>query len=323
MVHVIATDETDAWKSEALTALGGGACVAIPTETVYGLAADATNGIAIARIFEMKGRPRFNPLICHVADIAMAQGIGEMNATAMRLAGRFWPGPLTLVVPVRPDSKISELVTAGLSTIGLRCPGGSSRRLIAAFGRPLAAPSANRSGRISPTTAAHVAQEFAGTDLVILDAGPCEVGIESTILKVEDDRLVLLRPGAITAQEIEAASGLAVESATGGAIQAPGMMASHYAPDASVVLNATRCPPGAGLLAFGDGRGRWRDDAAIMRNLSAGGDLREAAANLYRMLKEIDAARPALIAVEPIPGAGLGAAINDRLNRAAAPREPA
>lgn len=323
MVHVIAADETDAWKSEALAALGGGACVAIPTETVYGLAADATNGIAVARIFEMKGRPRFNPLICHVADIAMAQGIGEMNATAMRLAGRFWPGPLTLVVPVRPDSKISELVTAGLSTIGLRCPGGPSRRLIAAFGRPLAAPSANRSGRISPTTAAHVAQEFAGTDLIVLDAGPCDVGIESTIVRVEDDRLVLLRPGAITAQELGAATGMAVEQPAGGAIEAPGMMASHYAPEAAVILDAVQCPPGAGLLAFGGGEGRSRQASSIMRNLSAAGDLREAAANLYRMLKEIDAAHPALIAVEPIPRAGLGVAINDRLNRAAAPREPA
>ncbi len=322
MVHVIATDETDAWEREALTALGSGACVAIPTETVYGLAADATNGIAVARIFEMKGRPRFNPLICHVCDIAMAQGIGEMDATATRLAGRFWPGPLTIVVPLRPASGISELVTAGLSTIGLRCPGGPSRRLIAAFGRPLAAPSANRSGRISPTTAAHVAQEFAGTDLIVLDAGPCEVGIESTIVKVEDDRLVLLRPGAITAQELQAATGLPVESATGAAIQAPGMMASHYAPEAAVMLNAVRCPPGAGLLAFGGGEGRSRDEASIMRNLSAVGDLREAAAHLYRMLKEIDAAHPALIAVEPIPEAGLGLAINDRLSRAAAPRKP-
>jgi len=323
MVHVIATDETAGWKSEALAALGGGACVAIPTETVYGLAGDATNGIAVARIFEMKGRPRFNPLICHVCDTAMAARLGEMNATATRLAEVFWPGPLTLVVPLRSGSGISELVTAGLPTIGLRCPGGPSGSLIADFGRPLAAPSANRSGRISPTTAAHVAQEFAGTDLVILDAGPCEVGIESTILKVEHDRLVLLRPGAITAREIEAATGMAVEQPAGDAIEAPGMMASHYAPDAAVILNASHCPPGAGLLAFGDGKGRSRGGAAIMRNLSAGGDLREAAANLYRMLKEIDAARPALIAVEPIPGAGLGAAINDRLNRAAAPREPA
>ncbi|HSO47480.1 MAG TPA: L-threonylcarbamoyladenylate synthase, partial [Rhizobiaceae bacterium] len=184
--------------AQALQVLQAGGCVGVPTETVYGLAADATNGLAVARIFEMKGRPRFNPLICHVADIAMAGRFGAMDATARRLAARFWPGPLTLVVPSAPDSGISELATAGLGTIGLRCPDSAARALIAAFGRPLAAPSANRSGRISPTTAFHVAEEFRDADLLVLDGGPCREGIESTIVKVDADRLVLLRPGSVT-----------------------------------------------------------------------------------------------------------------------------
>lgn len=321
MTTVLAIDDNS--LAAAKSRLDNGECVAIPTETVYGLAGDATNGIAVARIFEMKGRPRFNPLICHVADTDMAEQYGSFDAASLRLAKAFWPGPLTLVVPLRPENGISELATAGLATIGLRCPAGPARELISRLGRPLAAPSANRSGRISPTTAAHVAAEFSGSDLLVLDGGPCTVGIESTIVRVEPHRLVLLRPGAVTAADLESASGLSVVGYEGKAIEAPGMMASHYAPDASVVTGVTLCPPAAALLAFGPGKNRDRSAAGSVLNLSEKGDLREAAANLYAMLKRLDATRPPLIAVEAIPDTGLGLAINDRLARAAAPREAA
>jgi L-threonylcarbamoyladenylate synthase len=321
MARILAMGEAAA--REAAQRLAEGGCVAIPTETVYGLAADATNGLAVARIFEMKGRPRFNPLICHVASVGMAERHGAMDAAAKKLAARFWPGPLTLVVPSLPANAISDLATAGLTTIGLRCPDSSARGLIEAYGRPLAAPSANRSGRISPTTARHVADEFRDTDLLILDGGPCREGIESTIVKVEPKRLVLLRPGTVTAEELERESGLPVIAASGNSIEAPGMMASHYAPDAGLQMNVARCPQGAALLAFGEGAGREREGASAMLNLSPAGDLREAAANLYAMLKRLDAGHPSLIAVEPVPMEGLGIAINDRLSRAAAPREAA
>jgi L-threonylcarbamoyladenylate synthase len=319
MTTVLAINDNSLAAAKARLAEGD--CVAIPTETVYGLAADATNGVAVARIFEMKGRPRFNPLICHVADTAMAERYGAFDSVSLKLAGAFWPGPLTLVVPLRPKSGISELATAGLASVGLRCPAGPARELVERFGRPLAAPSANRSGRISPTTAAHVAAEFSGTDLLVLDGGPCPVGIESTIVRVEPGRLVLLRPGAVTAADLEAASGLAVVGHQGKAIEAPGMMASHYAPDAAVITGVTLCPPAAALLAFGPGANRDRSAAGSVLNLSEKGDLREAAANLYAMLKRLDATRPPLIAVETIPDTGLGLAINDRLARAAALRE--
>jgi L-threonylcarbamoyladenylate synthase len=321
MARIAALD--DDGKAQALQRLARGDCVAIPTETVYGLAGDATNGLAVARIFEMKGRPRFNPLICHVCDVEMASRHGEMGPVARKLAAAFWPGPLTLVVPAITASGISELATAGLGTIGLRCPDSGSRQLIARFGKPLAAPSANRSGRISPTTAQHVAEEFAGADLLVLDGGPCREGIESTIVKVEGNALSLLRPGSITAEQLEAVSGLPVALSTGKTIEAPGMLASHYAPHAMVENNVTACPAGAALLAFGPGKNRYRSGAAAMLNLSPQGDLREAAANLYAMLKELDAGKPKLIVVEPIPNHGLGIAINDRLSRAAAPREAA
>jgi len=321
MARIAAQD--DDGKAQALQRLARGECVAIPTETVYGLAGNATDGEAVARIFEMKGRPRFNPLICHVSDVQMAQRYGEMGKVARDLAAAFWPGPLTLVVPAIEASGISQLATAGLDTIGLRCPDSSARRLIADFGKPLAAPSANRSGRISPTTAQHVAQEFPETDLLVLDGGPCREGIESTIVKVGANSLWLLRPGSITAGQLEAASGLPVTLFAGKGIEAPGMMASHYAPQAMVETNVTACPAGAALLAFGPGTNRYRSGAAAMLNLSPTGDLREAAANLYAMLKELDAGKPKLIVVEPIPNHGLGIAINDRLSRAAAPREAA
>jgi L-threonylcarbamoyladenylate synthase len=321
MTAILAIDE--AALAEAQARLEAGDCVAIPTETVYGLAADATNGIAVARIFEMKGRPRFNPLICHVSGLAMAERYGIFDAASRRLAEAFWPGPLTLVVPVRQDSGISELATAGLATAGLRCPAGPARDLIARFGRPLAAPSANRSGRISPTSARHVVEDFAATDLLVLDGGACTVGIESTIVRVETDRLVLLRPGAVSATELQSVTGLPVTMHHGKAIEAPGMMASHYAPDAAVRTEVTACPAGAALLAFGPPDGRDRSAAAVTLNLSESGDLREAAANLYAMLKRLDATGNTLIAVEPVPATGLGIAVNDRLARAAAPREAA
>lgn len=305
-------------RAAALDALAAGDCVAIPTETVYGLAADATNGRAVAKIFAMKGRPGFNPLICHVSDIGMAREHGEIGTTAALLAEAFWPGPLTLVVPRRQGSAIHDLCTAGLDTVGLRCPVGVSRDLIAGFGRPLAAPSANRSGRISTTTAAHVAEEYPGDPLIVLDAGPCRVGLESTIVKVGEDRLTLLRPGAITRDDLEGASGLPVVLPQGGRIEAPGMLESHYAPQAPLRAGVRDCPPGAALLAFGKRGGR--EGAATILNLSEAGDLTEAAANLYAMLKALDAGNPTLIAVEPVPEGGLGAAINDRIRRAAAPR---
>jgi L-threonylcarbamoyladenylate synthase len=321
MARIAAQDQDG--KAQALQRLASGECIAIPTETVYGLAGDATNGMAVARIFEMKGRPRFNPLICHVSDVEMASRYGHMGTVARDLAAAFWPGPLTLVVPAIAASGISELATAGLATIGLRCPDSGARRLIADFGKPLAAPSANRSGRISPTTAQHVAEEFADADLLVLDGGPCREGIESTIVKVAGNELSLLRPGSITADQLEAASGLPVALSTGKTIEAPGMLASHYAPQAMVETNVTACPAGAALLAFGKGKDRYRSGACAMLNLSQSGDLREAAANLYAMLKQLDAGKPKLIVVEPIPNHGLGLAINDRLSRAAAPREAA
>ncbi|MEM7462795.1 MAG: L-threonylcarbamoyladenylate synthase [Pseudomonadota bacterium] len=308
---------------EAVNALAAGNYVAIPTETVYGLAADATNGTAVAKIFELKNRPHFNPLICHVSDLDMAERYGLLNQTCRVLAEKFWPGPLTIVIPVNPSGGVHELVIAGLETIGLRCPSGISRRIIEGFGKPLAAPSANKSGRISPTTAQHVADEFHDQDLLIVDGGACEVGIESTIVKVEADRLVLLRPGAITAEEIQLVTGLAVEAASTDVIEAPGMMTSHYAPNAAMQLEVTKCPEDAGLLAFSNGIGKKRDGAMRVMNLSESGDLREAAANLYHHLKVLDGLEPELIAVEPIPFGGLGDAINDRLARAAAENDNA
>jgi len=307
--------------ASAVAELARGQCVGMPTETVYGLAADATNGLAVARIFEMKGRPRFNPLIAHVADVGMARGHGVFDATAEKLAAAFWPGPLTLVLPRQPRSPIHDLVTAGLGTVALRMPRGVAHDIIAALGRPLAAPSANRSGRVSPTSAAHVAAEFPGTDLLVLDGGPSPVGIESTVVRPLPDRIVLLRPGSVTAAELAEASGLPVVAADAGAgISSPGMLASHYAPNAALRLEITACPPGAALLAFGDGAGRDRRRAATVVNLSETGDLREAAANLYRHLKALDATGPELICAEPVPETGIGVAINDRLRRAAAPR---
>ena len=292
--------------------LRAGGIVAFPTETVYGLGADATNSDAVLKIYETKGRPRFNPLIVHVADLEMAKSLVEMSPLAERLA-RFWPGPLTLVLPKRRDATLSDLVTAGLDTVGIRIPGHPlALALIRAAGLPLAAPSANPSGKLSPTAAAQVRTAFAGL-VPVLDGGPSQSGIESTILAVDGDTVTQLRAGALAREEIETLLGQPVALARAGdAIAAPGMLASHYAPNAKLRLNATLPRPGEAYLGFAAG--------PATLNLSPGGDLREAARNLFAMLHELDASAAA-IAVAPIPHTGLGEAINDRLKRAAAPRD--
>lgn len=309
----------------ALDALRRGDPVAIPTETVYGLAADATNPVAIASIYEAKGRPSFNPLIAHVSDLDMARSHVSFSPLAERLAEAFWPGPLTLVLPLRDTGKIHPLATAGLGTAAVRMPEGFARELIAAFGRPLAAPSANRSGRVSPTTAQHVNDDLGDRIGLILDGGRCRVGVESTILAVDGTHLRLLRPGGLPVEMIEAAAGVAVERSRPqsgkDAIIAPGMLASHYAPDAALRLNATEARPGEAVIRFGGIALTGEDQAKAVMDLSASGDLREAAGNLFDLLKRADACGATGIAVAPVPGDGLGEAINDRLNRAAAPRK--
>lgn len=306
----------------AVEALATGHPIAIPTETVYGLAADATNPAAITAIYETKGRPRFNPLICHMADLRMAERHAVFDPLSRRLAERFWPGPLTLVLPLRKDSAIHALATAGLDTVGVRVPKGFTTRVITAFGRPLAAPSANRSGRISPTTAEHVDQDLGEKIPLILDGGPCGVGVESTIVKIEDDVIRLLRPGGIAVGDIEVATGQRVirPETAGATIEAPGMLASHYAPDAPIRLDAVSVRPDEALITFGDLQVAGAHHARRVLNLSPAGDLAEAAANLFGYLKQADAAGAAGIAVVTIPATGLGEAINDRLQRAAAPR---
>ncbi|WP_108000835.1 L-threonylcarbamoyladenylate synthase [Mycoplana dimorpha] len=323
MAQVIDTRaEPQAALSRAMDVLGRGLPVAIPTETVYGLAADATNPAAIARIYETKGRPRFNPLIAHVADLAMAERHARFDPLSRRLAEAFWPGPLTLVLPGRPDSPIHSLARAGLDTIGLRVPTGFAHRLIAAFDRPLAAPSANTSGRISPTTAAHVTADLGDRIELILDGGPAGVGLESTILKVVDGTVHLLRPGGLNISEIEALTGSPVirPKGAGATIEAPGMLASHYAPEAGVRLNATEVRPGEALIRFGGRALPGEAKASIVLDLSPSGDLREAAANLFGFMQQADATGAGSIAFSSIPATGLGEAINDRLERAAAPR---
>jgi L-threonylcarbamoyladenylate synthase len=310
----------------ALALLEAGEIVAIPTETVYGLAGDATNGKAVARIFEAKGRPRFNPLIAHVSGIVMANEFAVFDPLSERLAQAFWPGPLTLVLPLAKGAAIHPLVTAGLDTIALRMPQGFGAGLIARFGRPLAAPSANSSGRITSTTAEAVEADLGEKIPLIVDGGPTAVGLESAIVKVEGGTLRLLRPGGIAAEVIEAAAGRPLlRGATAGieaaSIEAPGMLASHYAPGAAVRTGATSVLPGEALLAFGPRRAENSDKAVAILNLSPSGDLSEAAANLFSSLQHLDRSGAKTIAVEPIPTSGLGEAINDRLSRAAAPRD--
>lgn len=323
MAEVIDTvEDPDHALERARDVLGRGLPVAIPTETVYGLAADATDPQAIARIYETKGRPRFNPLICHVADLAMAERHAHFDPVSRQLAEAFWPGPLTLILPVRAGTPIHPLARAGLDTVGIRVPTGFSSRLLATFDRPLAAPSANTSGRISPTTAEHVEADLGHAIELILDAGPCRVGLESTILKVTDGEIRLLRPGGLDVADIEKLTGRTVirPQTAGAAIEAPGMLASHYAPNAGVRLDATDVAPGEALIRFGGKPLAGEEKAAIVLDLSPGGDLREAAANLFGHMQRADAAGARTIAFAPIPRSGLGEAINDRLERAAAPR---
>ncbi|MEF2070484.1 L-threonylcarbamoyladenylate synthase [Consotaella aegiceratis] len=307
---------------QAASCLRDGGLVAIPTETVYGLAADATNGPAVAHIFEAKGRPRFNPLICHVDSFAMAAAIVTFDPVAERLATAFWPGALTLVLPARSGSDIHPLVSGGLPTLAVRSPRGIALDLIAELGRPVAAPSANPSGRVSPTTAEHVRRGLDGRIDMILDGGPCPMGLESTIVKPAGDHLLLLRAGAVAVEDIEAAAGLpVVRVAPGAAVQAPGQLASHYAPAGLVRLDVQFVEPGEHLIAFGPDPIEGQDAAAAVINLSPTGDLREAAATLFSALTAFDRPEVIRIAVAPVPSHGLGEAINDRLHRAAAPRD--
>lgn len=296
----------------AAALLAQGQTVAMPTETVYGLAADARLSDAVARIYAAKDRPSFNPLIVHVASVNQARGLAVFDAQAERLATQFWPGPLTLVLPLRPEAGLSDLVTAGLTTVGLRMPAHPvAQALLAAFGGPVAAPSANPSGRISPTSAQHVMQGLAGRVAAVLDGGICPVGVESTIV-APGQPTRLLRPGGIPVEALVACLGEPLAAPANTAIAAPGMMASHYAPAAQVRLNATQADPGEWHIGFGPVTGD--------ETLSATGDLAEAATRLFATLHRADASgRP--IAVAPIPDHGLGLAINDRLRRAAAPRE--
>ncbi|MBO0903650.1 L-threonylcarbamoyladenylate synthase [Jiella sonneratiae] len=306
-------------RAEAL--LSAGELVALPTETVYGLAGDSTLGGAVAAIFEAKGRPRFNPLICHVSGLDMAERIAVFDDLARSLAARFWPGPLTLVLPAAAASPVHPLAMAGLSTVALRMPRGVVARLAGRLGRPIVAPSANPSGRVTGTSAEAVARGLSGRIPLILDGGPSPVGIESTILRPEAGRLVLLRAGALPRAAIEAATGRAVEGPeAGAAIAAPGGLASHYAPAGRVRLGATSVEPGEFVVAFGPKRPEGLERAAAIVNLSPRGDLKEAAANLFAALSAFDSADVERIAVAPIPEEGLGEAINDRLRRAAAPR---
>jgi len=305
---------------EAAALLRDGRLVAFPTETVYGLGADARNGRAVAAIFEAKGRPRFNPLIVHVADLAAAEALAEFSDQARALARAFWPGPLTLVLPLKPESGLSDLVTAGLDTVAIRVPAHpAAHALLEAFGGPVAAPSANPSGKLSPTTAAHVIEGLGGKIAAVLDAGPCAVGVESTILGWETDAPVLLRPGGLAVEDLEGVLG---EKIAGGSLDAerpsaPGQLLSHYAPEAALRLEAERPEPGEAWLGFGPDPEGVTSPAL---NLSPSGDLREAAANLFAHLRALDAKGCAHIAVAPIPRRGLGLAIADRLQRAAAPR---
>lgn len=299
----------------AAQALRDGQLVGMPTETVYGLAADASNPAAIAAVYAAKSRPAFNPLIAHVASLEMALGEGRIDERARALAERFWPGPLTLVVPVAETGRTAELARAGLATIALRVPDHRvARSLLEAFDGPLAAPSANPSGRLSPTRGTDVAAELGSGVALVLDGGASDVGIESTIIAaLPDEPLRMLRVGAIGRGTIEAAFGplAAPERA---AIVAPGQLSSHYAPAAALRLEATSFDSDETVLGFGP------DAPPAALNLSPGGDTTEAAANLYQYLRRLDAAGPSHIAVMPIPSEGLGEAINDRLRRAAAPR---
>lgn len=313
---------TDAAIAEAASLLERGELVALPTETVYGLAGDATADRAVAAIFAAKDRPQFNPLIAHYTGADAASRDVVFDERAIELGRRFWPGPLTLVLPRRADCRVSLLASAGLDSQAVRVPRHEvAQRLLAAFGRPLAAPSANRSGRVSPTQPQHVAEELGDRVALILDGGPCAIGIESTVVALLGGEPVLLRPGAVTEEEIETVIGPLARAGEGGRPSGPGMLASHYAPDLPLRLDATELRAGEALLAFGP---RPLAGAKLAFNLSPASDLKEAAAHLFAALRRLDqeGRRQGLvgIAAMPIPDRGLGRAINDRLRRAAAPR---
>jgi L-threonylcarbamoyladenylate synthase len=302
----------------AATCLAQGGLVAFPTETVYGLGADAGNGEAIARLYAAKGRPAFNPLIAHVADSQAARRLAVFDDAAARLAAAFWPGPLTLVLPKRPDCGVADLALAGLDSVAVRVPAHPvANALLKAFNGPVVAPSANRSGHVSPTDAAHVLADLRGRIDLVIDAGPCAVGVESTIVSCLGEP-TLLRPGGLPREDIERVLGhaLAVPAIADEAPLAPGMLASHYAPKARLRLDASAPRADEALLAFGPAPAF----SGTTLNLSARGDLIEAATNLFSHLRRLDACGATTIAVMPVPHEGLGEAINDRLARAAAPR---
>jgi L-threonylcarbamoyladenylate synthase len=312
--------------AEAARVLRAGGLVAFPTETVYGLGADATNGRSVARLYEAKGRPAFNPLITHVVDLKAAQALARFNAKAARLAKAFWPGPLTLVLPKAAKCRVADLATAGLDTIAVRVPDhNTARDILTAFGKPVVAPSANRSGHVSPTRAEHVKADLAGRIDLIIDGDATPVGVESTIIACLDEP-VLLRPGGLPRAAIEATLKQKLAYAPPGVTSpteaplAPGMLASHYAPRTRLKLNVRRVEPGEALLAFGAAHADGAKSAEKALNLSHRGNLIEAAANLFSHLRTLDAMGASAIAVMPIPGEGLGEAINDRLARAAARR---
>jgi L-threonylcarbamoyladenylate synthase len=316
MPVVPATEEA---IGRAAQALARGEIVAFPTETVYGLGADARDARAVAKVFAAKERPRFNPLIVHVPNLTAAETYAVFDATARKLADAFWPGPLSLVLPTRPDSGIADLVTGGLDTIALRAPNHRvAQELLAEAKLPIAAPSANRSGRVSPTMAAHVEAELGDVPAMILDGGPCPLGIESTVVGVAGDAPVLLRLGAVPREAIQAVLGQALPLANeDAAIASPGQLERHYAPNTPLRLGATDVRAREALLAFGPNAPQ---GAIASINLSASGDLEEAAANLFASLRRLDEAGAKAMAVMPIPERGLGEAINDRLRRAAKAR---
>lgn len=300
--------------SAAVQQLLGGNLVAIPTETVYGLAADATESSAVQQIYAVKGRPSFNPLICHVADKAMASAYVKISPVAEKLMAKYWPGPLTLVLPAHPDSAIAPEVSAGLDTLAVRCPAkDTTRAIISGLGRPIAAPSANPSGKLSPTSADDVMAGLGGAIPLVIDAGDAPVGIESTIVGVRGEKLYLLRPGTITADDISTNMAMPVYDRDDNEITAPGQLLSHYAPNAVMRLNALEKDGDECLIGFGEIAGDI--------SLSNSGDLSEAAHNLFKTIRKLDQ-KFSRIAVAPIPDTGIGIAINDRLRRAAAPRTP-
>jgi L-threonylcarbamoyladenylate synthase len=324
---VVPADAAGEGVARAARVLAEGGLVAFPTETVYGLGADAENGEAIARLYAAKERPVFNPLIAHVGDIDAARRIAQFNPTAEKLAAAFWPGPLTLVLPRRPGSRLSDLASAGLDSVAVRVPAHPvARALLAAFGKPVVAPSANRSGRVSPTTAAHVTADLDGRIDLVIDGGPTRVGVESSIASCIGEPgspPTWLRPGGISRDAIERVLGVPLAErppparTSDDAPLAPGMLESHYAPRARLRLDAVDVRPGEALLAFGPDA---PPGSAMTLNLSVRGDLTEAAANLFSHLRALDASGAATIAVMPVVREGLGEAINDRLARAAAPR---